>query len=182
MVKMFRPGTDKWLWLMAFILLLAGFLQSCSTLEKRIGKAKLVAYENPASFSEFCAQIYPAKEKYIKGRDSIRVDTITIKGDSVVCPPTVNSKGDTLYVKVKCPDVKTLTKYINRVDTIEKIDSARVFTLSNKLSDLQASFTAEKKDKEEWQSKAQSRWWWNIGLGLALAVLVFLWLRIKFTL
>lgn len=53
---------EKFGWIIGFAILLGGCLQSCVTLEKKIAKAKVVAYQNPNEFAEVCATLYPVKE------------------------------------------------------------------------------------------------------------------------
>lgn len=53
---------EKVFWIIGMFILLAGCLQSCVTLEKKIAKAKVVAYQNPNEFADVCATLYPIKE------------------------------------------------------------------------------------------------------------------------
>lgn len=117
----------KFLWLAVVILaLVAGFLQSCSTLEKRIAKAKVVAYENPKSFSEFCGTMFPVATKYVKGKDSIVTRTVTVNGDSIECPEVKDKNGKMVTPKVKCPDVKYIDTGSVRVDTAYIENTAKI--------------------------------------------------------
>ncbi len=49
-------------WVIGLLILLGGCMQSCVTLEKKIAKAKVVAYQNPNEFADVCATLFPVKE------------------------------------------------------------------------------------------------------------------------
>ena len=121
-------GLSKWLvgswffWLCVFTALLLSFLFSgCSTLEKKIAKAKLVAVENPDAFASFCANAFPVKEVVVKGKDSIINDTV-IRRDTVTIIRTVNGVRDT--IKAPCPPCRATTKTIFRTDTVKLENTA----------------------------------------------------------
>ena len=104
---------------MSKLLIIIGVLSltSCISLKKQFIK-------KPVESAELCKMFYPTKEKESKDVVRYKIDTITIKGDSVECPiktivkdTIINGKSETkiVYVptKVKCPDSKTI------LDTIE---------------------------------------------------------------
>ena len=129
---------------------------SACTLKKKIAKAKKVAYENPIEFAEFCANLFPVKEVYVKGKDSIIERTLTVKGDSIPCPIV---QGKITYVK--CPDAKVIYRDVYRTDTIVKENTARLTDLNNKIAILDSSLKTIKET-------ASKRLWWLISLFIVL--------------
>lgn len=96
---------------------MALFLTSCVSLEKQFLKDKVKT-------AELCKIHFPTLEKESKEIIRYKIDTITIKGDSIECPliyDTIevvdNGNTEIKYVpvpaKVKCPDSKIIR------DTIE---------------------------------------------------------------
>lgn len=65
-----------------------------------------------------CAKRYPVKETFIQGKDYFHTDTL--KGDCIL----VNC--DPIILKAKCPPTLTITKTINRVDTVVKENVAQL--------------------------------------------------------
>lgn len=168
----------KFLWLAVAILpLVAGFLQSCSTLEKRIAKAKVVAYENPKSFSEFCGTMFPVATKYIKGKDSIVTRTVTVKGDSIECPTVEDKNGNMVTTKVKCPDVNVPCKEVVRVDTIKEESTAKLEAERVRYDKKVEELSKSEKERLEAVKSANTRLWWIIGITVAFAIAIVL--RIK---
>lgn len=97
--------------------------------------------------------------EYIKGKDSIIIKEIEVKGDSVLCPEIVTQEGVVIpAVKVKCPDQKVSYKEVLRIDTVVK-----VIENTSKLKGL------DQKIKE--QDKTISILKWAIGVLLGLFVL-----------
>lgn len=147
---------EKFGWIIGFAILLGGCLQSCVT-ERKVEK---YLKKNPLFASEWCAEKYPVKEKFIKGKDSIIEKTVTVKGDSIPCPP--NEKGE--VVKVKCPDQKIVYQNVYRTDTVEKESTAKLSALQQLYNDLDKKYAIEKESRLEAENKAKKRLWWLIGL------------------
>lgn len=143
----------KWL-ILVLVLLFLGLLQSCTTERKVLNYLS----KNPLLGATFCATKYPIKTDYIKGKDSLRIDTITIKGDSVICPP------NTVATKVKCPDAKILERWNYRTDTLIKENTARLDSLQIIYITKDKEYQKEKIAKETSQNKATKRLYYIIGL------------------
>lgn len=168
----------KFLWLAVVVLLLvAGFLQSCSTLEKRIAKAKIVAYENPKSFSEFCGTMFPVATKHVKGKDSIVTRTITVKGDSIECPTVEDKNGNMVTPKGKCPDVNVPCKEGIRVDTVFRENTAKLEAERLRYDKKVDELSKSEKERLEAVKSANTRLWWIISISVAFAIAIVL--RIK---
>lgn len=145
-------------------IILALCLLGCSAEKqrvKRVEKAKIVAYQNPKDFAEFCGTTYPVKPIYIQGKDSIIERTITVKGDSIPCPKV---EGQTKTVYVKCPDAKVIYRDVVRIDTVVKESSSIKTELANKTQELKLSKESDAKHKET----SDARLFWLIGLGILL--------------
>ena len=152
-------------WLIFWSILLSG----CS-LEKRIAKAKVLAYNHPERFADVCSKLYPVVPTYIKGKDSIVEKTVEVKGDSIPCPP--NEKGE--VVKVKCPDQKIIYQNVYRTDTVEKESTAKLSALQQRYNDLDNKYAIEQDKLSEATKTAKERLWWLIGLIVAIGIGVFL--------
>lgn len=143
----------------AFIALM---LTSCSTLEKKIEKAKSVAYANPKSFAEFCGNVYPPKESYIKGKDSTIVDTLVRRDTVTVFITGKDGRIDT--VKLPCPPCKGITKTIFRTDTVKQENTAKLEAVMNDKMKFEQMYALENKARLEAGKTAKNRLWYLIGL------------------
>ena len=160
---------EKFGWVIGFAILLGGCLQSCVT-ERKVEK---YLKKNPLFASEWCAEKYPVKEKFIKGKDSIIEKTVEVKGDSIPCPP--NEKGE--VVKVKCPDQKIVYQNVYRTDTVEKENTAKLDYYKLAIQDLNSKYILEKKDNEDNKSKSKNRLF--IILIIAGILSLYIFLKIK---
>lgn len=145
------------------LVLLALLLFSCGT-QRKIDRAKAIAYQHPKEFAEFCATVYPVKEVFIKGKDSIINREVLIKGDSIECP-----KVNGVIQKVKCPDAKIINRDVYRVDTFFVENTARIQDLADKKYKVEQELIEEKE-------KSLRRLYTIIGLSVLLFVCI-----IKFT-
>lgn len=145
------------------LLILLAILASSCSLQNKIKKAKIIAYQNPKEFSDFCATVYPVKESFIKGKDSIINSIITIKGDSVPCP-----KVNGIIPFVKCPDQKIVNKYIYRIDTVIKENTALSSNLKNQLTELNNKNISLVTEKEINIKQSNKKTKWIIGLSVLL--------------
>lgn len=152
---------------------LALCLTSCATLEKRINKAKVLAYEHQKEFAGFCSDAFPMKEKYIKGKDSIITKTVTIKGDTIPCPPNENGE----IVKVICPDVKYIDTGSVRVDTAYIENTAKITALEHSKNKIDTELTITKDKLTEANKSANTRLWILIGMAVAIVALIVLLFR-----
>ena len=84
-------------------------------------------------FAQDCANSFPVKTVFIKGKDSITIKDSLIKGDSIACPQSKEDKEKGVKPTfAKCPDSKVITKVVLRVDTLVQRDSSILF-LNEKL-------------------------------------------------
>lgn len=152
-------------------LLLVIILFSSCSLERRIEKAQTLARANPSSFSELCADLFPVKSIFIKGKDSIRTE-IELRTDTITTIRTVNGKTDT--IRTICPTNKTITKYIYKVDTLVKENTAKISAAVNEKNKYVTLYVKEKEAKEGAQKSAKNRLWILLGIVGLVGVGVFL--------
>jgi hypothetical protein len=159
-----KPHIIAWV-----ILLLSIALFSCNPAKRlatKIEKAKIVAYQNPKSFAEFCLVNYP--NKYKLGKDSFIDRTIIVKGDSVPCP--INQ---TKIVYVKCPDAKIIYKERIRIDTIENLAQIQSYIneidlLKGMNANLTGQLEAATTLKDDAKSSSSKKTWWIVSMGILL--------------
>lgn len=140
-----------------FWILIMVFIAGCATTER---KARNYYLEHKDELSKLCADCFPVKQEYIKGKDVyLPQDTVFIKGDTVEvqgdCP-------DGTKVKVKCPPSDTMKVYIPilRIDTITRADSAAIYywqseykktdSIKNKLILDKATLNESKNEWRKW--------------------------------
>lgn len=154
------------------LILIAFVFVGCASLEKKTKKALAIAYENPVPFAVFCADKYPVQARFIPGKDSIIYRDVTIKGDSIPCPP--NDKGE--VVNVKCPDAKIVYRETLRVDTAFQVDSAKLTVIREENRALRNDIAVKSSTIEELKEDKRVLNRWIIGLGavvLVLGLLIF---------
>lgn len=151
------------------VLVFIGLLPGCSV-EKKIRKAQKVASMYPDSFAMFCANAYPVKTQYIKGKDSVHTDTVVVEGKTIPCPAVVNQKGEKVVNNVVCPPSKTIYKDVFRTDTLVKENTAKIEALGQLNSKLQVS-NKELTDKlADATKKASNRLYMVFGLAVVLGL------------
>lgn len=160
---------------MRYLILLV--LVGCTSTKKQQKKAEEFLNAHPEVEARRCAQNYPPDTTFIKGDTVLTYDTLVTKGDSIPCPPTVNESGDTVYVKVKCPDSKTVTVYLDRVDTVVLMNTALVDYYRFRNDSLNKVVIKVTTQRDDAKDKAANRLWIIVALGIALAAGTFL--RIK---
>lgn len=103
--------------LLALLIVMIALMSGCTT------QGKVLKYmDNNKSFkvkylAENCE--VDTLTEYIKGKDSIIVKEIEVKGDSVLCPPVTLPSGEILPpVRVKCPDQVVKYNEVLRIDTV----------------------------------------------------------------
>lgn len=153
----------RW-WIFVILLLIMG-LAGCSTLPKRIEKAKGLMASNPNEFASLASTLYPPKTVYVKGKDSIRLDTVR---EEKVVTDTIYHKGDTIYRTVKCPQSEVRTITVTRTDTLKTGNTARELFLANSLIKLDKDLTRERTLREEAESSSKTKTWVMICIGLLL--------------
>jgi hypothetical protein len=158
---------------MKYILFLSLLLlSSCMSVEKATSylqsKGKLV---------EVCAEKFPIQERVIEGQTIVVIDTLTVAGDSVECPPNL-SKSDK-SIKVKCPDVKVEVRHTSRVDTLEKESYKtamyKEYYLKEKVAKeaTQEKLTTMTESRDKWRSRC-------IGLLISIGAVIGVGLFFKF--
>lgn len=96
-------------------LLILSLLSSCMSVKK----AEQVMRAHPSELAKLCADCFPVKEsevkidtKFIKGKDSLRVDTVEAD-----CPDGTKVKKKCPPCNVKDPDTLVITKEVKLRDT-----------------------------------------------------------------
>lgn len=148
------------------------FLFGCSAekqLQKKIEKAKILAYEHPGDFSGVCSKLFPLIPTYIQGKDSIVERTITVKGDSIPCP---ENNGKVVYVK--CPDAKVVYRDVFRIDTVINERTDRLDSINRILTYTMAELKESKQSDEKHIKQAQTRLFYVISLLILFLGSVFL--------
>lgn len=115
-----------------------------------------------------CAKRYPVKETFIHGKDYFHTDTL--KGDCVI----VNC--DPIILKAKCPPTLTITKTINRTDTIVKENSAKLALLDRQRDEaIQTSKDCLKlaQNSLEAAKKLNKQLKWSLFLNFGFLIFVF---------
>jgi PBP1b-binding outer membrane lipoprotein LpoB len=144
--------------ILLIILFILGMLQSCKVSEqKKIDKAKIVAINHPNDFASICSQLFPVKESFIKGKDSIRTDTVT-KTNTVTVTRVI--KGDTVRVDVECPKEKVITRYVNRTDTVIKENTAKLEAVQIEFSKQNSLLNKTADELTEAKNASNKKNWW----------------------
>lgn len=159
---------------MKYILFFLLALTACNTVKKQQRKAEAFYQDHPEQLAKQCADKFPPDTIFKKGEVVVKSDTAFIKGDSIPCPPVVNEKGETVYVKVKCPDSKIIRDTITRIDTIEKINTAAVEYYRFQNDSLNKALIKVTAQKEDAKQTAANRLWWIIGFAVVIGVDVVL--------
>jgi len=159
----------EWFFLMAMIImstmLIVGCLSSCNP-QRKIQKAERVLKDADA-LAKICADEFPIKTEYIKGKDSISFDTLYVDGiinDTTILVDTVTK----LVTKVvtKSLPAKIITKTIRIVDTIREENPATIKVLKDEIVVYKIRNGVLEADRDNWKVKAKQRlWWFLIAIG-----------------
>lgn len=136
--------------------------------------AKAVTYD-PALAATYCGITFPVKEKFIPGKDSIRVDTLWSDGE-IITRTVVERIRDTVYT-TRYIQGNTIRETIIRTDTVIKENTASVEAerLNNKaLTGVLASKTTEADTLRKSRNK-----WRMIAIGLMVVLGLGIFLKIK---
>ena len=153
----------EWFFLMAMVImstmLIVGCLSSCNP-QRKIQKAEQVLKDADA-LAKICADEFPIKTEYIKGKDSISFDTLYVDGiinDTTILVDTVTK----LVTKVvtKSLPAKVITKTIRVTDTVIKENTARIEDFRIQLRNKDIENGILKADRDNWKVKAKQRLWW----------------------
>lgn len=121
------------------IIAFCAMLASCSTYQKQQKKFVKFASDYPSELARLCSDRFPTVPEIIEGKtDTIKGETIYIKGDSIPCPD--GSKVKAPDQQVDCPP-STHTR-----DTLKIENKAKIYLLQKTIQDLQLSI--DKKNSE----------------------------------
>lgn len=146
-------------------MLIVGCLSSCNP-QRKIQKAERVLKDADA-LAKICADEFPIKTEYIKGKDSISFDTLYVDGiinDTTILVDTVTK----LVTKVvtKSLPAKIITKTIRIVDTIREENPATIKVLKDEIVVYKIRNGVLEADRDNWKVKAKQRlWWFLIAIG-----------------
>lgn len=186
-------------WLIWALLVIAGCVQSCSTLEKRISKAKVIAYENPSYFADFCSKVFPVKDsigepiiKYVPADNkdySKRIDSIHREVDAFLA----SVRNDTSTVgKMYRQKIENLSEQLNSFrkeyrkcvpDTVKvelpvwRENTARLAYVAGELSKMTGLYQREEVLRQQ-AEKSRSTWMW-VAIGSILIGLVSVFFNVK---
>lgn len=189
---------EKVFWVIGMFILLAGCLQSCVTLEKKIAKAKVVAYQNPNEFADVCATLYPIREttkietKYIPADNKnheAEIDSLNKQLNDLKAEADKDTTEIGIMYQAK---INTLTTAMNSLkkqykpckpDTVfkDKIiiqeSTAKIKALEIELTKTEVELSKEKEARLESEKTANKRLWWLISIGVLFGVGVLLKIR-----
>lgn len=157
------------------------FFASCSSVAKQQRNAEAFYATHPEKLAWQCAVKFPPDTIFKPGTVSIRSDTTFLPGDSVPCPPVMNAAGETVSVKVKCPDSKVIHDSIFKTDTITKLSTDLLDYYGFQNDSLRRVLLITQTQKAEASKTAGNRLWFIIGLIIALGAYAFLNLKKRIT-
>jgi len=125
-------------------------------------KAKQIDWANE------CSNRYPIKEKIVKGETVYYTDTII--------EPGLIIQADPILLKVKCPPTLTITKTINRVDTMVKENTAKLKAIERDYNTIYIQLSKEQEKRltaEEAAQKSNKRFTYSVLVILGLIAFTF---------
>ena len=157
--------------------LLAILLSGCYSQRKAQNQfAKAVAY-TPELAATYCALTFPIKEKIIKGKDSVIVDTLWGEGETIT-RTLVERVRDTVYI-TKYIQGNTIRETIVRTDTVVKENTAALAAARLELGKALTIATDKTNEATKWRKIAKKRFWVIAGMGAAMALGIFAMIRRK---
>lgn len=150
------------------LLLIAEFatcLTGCVSVDKQILKARKVFDQYPNEAAKYCGESFKIKEVLIRGKDSLilKSDTVIVAGLRIPCPDRLDT--------VTCPSVKNITRYISRIDTLVKENTALVDSYKGQNIVLGQQNETLTKSVEAETSKYK-KWFW-IAIGLMAVIIIY---------
>jgi hypothetical protein len=152
---------DIW-WAVAFILIGALSALGCYNQRKATNQFSKAVVAYPKIGADYCGDAYPVRDSIIKGDSILTTDTVTYfeqLSDTVMIHDF-----DTVRVYItKTLPAKIITNTIHTIDTIIKEGGGTLAKLTScqidnsRLTQLLVTVTA---DRDKWQGKAKTRWWW----------------------
>jgi hypothetical protein len=144
-------------------LLICLVFAGCATFQKQKNRAEKFYKDYPNELASVCADEFPVQVNLVKGKDSIiTITNEVVKTVKLPCPDKKDS--------VDCPSVQVITKYITRIDTLVKVNTAQVDIFRGQsilLAGKNETLTKSIQDKSDQSTK---RLYWIIGLALIIAV------------
>jgi len=143
------------------LIIMCVVLCGCATFEKQQQKAELFYRTYPNEMAKICANEFPVKTEYLPGKEILTHDTTVLTQTvRVLVPGTKDS--------VDCPAVKTITKYIKRIDTLVKVNTAAVDSMKHYTAVKELDIAGLKQALKDSQATAKNRLWVSIVLGVVL--------------
>lgn len=136
---------------MRYLILILVLFCSCNT--------NKIVLKNKLDLAKKCAELFPTQTRYVQGDSVILYDTIE-RVEVQKCIDIITK--DT--IKLKCKDI---IKYVYRVDTFVKTDSAYVYVIQSEIRTISSKLNKEIESKKTWR-----KWALILG-GLVTSFLVF---------
>ena len=149
---------DIW-WVVVFILIGALSALGCYNQRKATNQFSKAVVAYPKIGANYCGDAYPVRDSIIKGDSVFTTDTVTYfeqLSDTVMIQDF-----DTVRVYItKTLPAKIITNTIHIHDTLVQENTAKIAACqidNSRMTGLLVTVTA---DRDKWQGKAKTRWWW----------------------
>lgn len=146
---------------------------SCNPLKKAVKTFD----ENPGPAALYCSDRFPSRDTIILGDTVTIIDTIT-EGVMIEVPC------DTVTLTAVCPPAKIITKVKTVIDTVIRIDQAKVLASLHTISErdktiAEQAITINRIQSDFDKMKDKRNWWRMVALILAGVLGLGIFLRIK---
>lgn len=156
-------------------------LSGCYSISKAKSQFSRAAVAYPELPADYCARTYPPRDTVVKGKDSIRVDTLWGAGETFIIRDTLKSR-DTIWIKtVERLPGQVITRTVLRTDTVYQENRAALDLCSIERGRAIAISTEKTKEADKWRKIARKRFWVIAGMGLIIVFGLFGFLRKKIT-
>jgi hypothetical protein len=157
---------------MKYLLILLVFV-SCNPLKKAIKTFDA----NPGAAAQYCAEHFPARDSIILG------DTVTIT-DTITEGIMIEVPCDTVTLTAICPPAKVITKIKTVIDTVIRIDQAKVLASLHTIAERdktigEQAVTINRIQADFDKMKDKRNWWRMVALILAVVLGLGIFLQIK---
>lgn len=152
-------------------LLVITLLSSCYTARRAKTQFAKATVAYPSIAAEYCAVIYPVKERVIQGRDSLRIDTL-FGLETII--DTLRSL-DTVYI-TKYIQGNTIRETVIRIDTVYQENTAALSAARLQLTAAIQLATDKTTESNKWRGKSKRHFNWfmicvgMLGLGIFLRI------------
>lgn len=121
---------------MRYLLILL-ILAGCQNQATKTAKEKKIANDyfakNRDELALKCKTEFPNLiTEYVKGNETIKVDTIYQQGEIIECPEPTEQNPKPV---IKCPDTKSVIKYVDRIDTLKVADTREIYLRDTKINE-----------------------------------------------